>query len=169
MELIKPTSLETTPNVKETLNWKINSLVEQDKNVSNGLADYLYLGINNLENQLEQLKQLKADIKERETALNEQITAIKQDGATFLLENGIDRLDGVLASSVTVTEGKPESTKTKFALLVSKKESEDYLVDAGLAVYESVEVPATKDTLRINKRKIALSEIVDAEDKLTVQ
>ncbi len=161
MELIKPTSLETSPNVKETLNWKIEQLTEDDKNISNGLADYLYMGVNNLEQQLEQLKQLEADIKGRKTALNEQITAIKHDGANFLLEQGIERLDGVLASSVTVTKGKQESTKTKFKLLTDKKASEAYLVDAGLAVYESVEVPATKDTLRINKRKIALSEVVD--------
>ena len=163
MELIKATSLETSPNVKETLTWKIAQLAEDDKNVSNGLADYIYLGVSNLENQLAQLKELEADIKERKTALNEQIKAIKNDGATFLLENGIERLDGVLASSVTVTKGKAESSKTKFKLLVSKKESEEYLVDAGLAVYESVEVPATDDTLRINKRKIALSEVVEDE------
>lgn len=162
MELIKPTSLETTPNVKETLNWKITSLTEQDKNISNGLADYLYLGVNNLEQQLEQLKQLESDIKERKTALSEQITAIKHDGAIFLLENGIERLDGVLASSVTVAKGKPESSKVKFKLLTDKKASEAYLVDAGLAVYESVDVPATKDTLRINKRKIALSEVEES-------
>lgn len=162
LNLIKPTSLETTPNVKETLNWKINSLTEQDKNVSNGLADYLYLGVHNIEQQLEQLKQLEDEIKERKASLNDQITAIKTDGASFLLENGIERLDGVLASSVTVTSGKPESVKSKFKLLVPKKESEQYLVDAGLAVFEVVEVPATKDTLRINKRKIALAEVESA-------
>lgn len=165
MELIKPTSLETSLNVKETLNWKIAQLTEEDRNISNGLADYIYLGVNNLEQQLEQLKQLESDIKERKTALSEQIKAIKQDGATFLIENGIDRLDGVLASSVTVTKGKEESITTKFKLLVKKKESEQFLVDAGLAVYESVEVPATKDTLRINKRKIALSEVIEDDNK----
>lgn len=164
MELIRPTSLETTDNVKECLTWKIARLTEEDKNISNSLADYLYLGVNNLEQQIEQLKQLEADIKERKTAINEQITAIKQDGAIFLLENGIERLDGVLASSVTVTKGKDASTKTKFKLLVDKKEMEAYLVDAGLAVFESVEVPGTKDTLRINKRKLALSEVVDEDN-----
>ena len=161
MEIIKATSLETSPNVKETLTWKIAQLTEDDKNISNGLADYLYLGVNNLEQQLEQLKQIESEIKERKAALNEQISVIKHDGANFLLDNGIERLDGVLASSVTVTHGKPESTKTKFKLLVDKKASESYLVDAGLAVFESVDVPATKDVLRINKRKIALSEVVE--------
>ena len=161
MELIKATSLETTTNVGETLNWKINSLMEQDKNISNGLCDYFGMGLNNLDQQLEQLKELEADIKARKKDITAQKTAIKQDGAYFLESQGIDKLEGVLYSSVSVRKGKPISNKTVFKLLVDKKASEAYLVDAGLAVYESVDVPATHDTLRINKRKIALSEVVD--------
>lgn len=161
MELIKASSLETSPNVVETLNWKINSLIEQDKNVSNGLADYFGLGLGNLEGQLDQLKQLEADIKERKKSLNEQIKTIKTDGAVFLESQGIDRLDGVLTSSVTINRGKPEGTKLVFKLLVDKKAMEAYLVDAGLAVYESVETPATKDTIKVNKRKVALAEVVE--------
>ena len=164
MELIKATSLETTPNVKETLEWKINSLIEQDKNISNGLADYFGIALNNLDGQLEQLKQLEADIKERKTALNEQITAIKQEGAYFLESQGIDRLDGVLTSSVTINKGKEPGEKLVFKLLVPKKESEQFLVDSGLAVFESVETPGTKDTIKVNKRKIALSEVIEESD-----
>ena len=161
MELIKPTSLETTPNVKETLEWKINSLIEQDKNVSNGLADYFGIGLGNLDAQLAQLDEVTKEINSRKKALKAQITAIKEDGAHFLESQGIDKLEGVLTSSVTINKGKPEGIKTVFKLLVDKKASESFLVDSGLAVYETVEAPATKDTLRVNKRKIALSEVVD--------
>jgi hypothetical protein len=168
MELIKATSLETTPNVIETLEWKINSLIEQDKNVSNGLADYFGIGLGNIDAQLAQLDELSKEISDRKKALKAQITTIKEEGAHFLEMQGIDKLDGVLTSSVTITKGKPESTKTKFKLLVDKKESEEFLVNSGLAVYEVVDVPATKDTIRVNKRKIALSEVVDADDKLSV-
>ncbi len=162
MELIKSTSLEKSPNITETLNWKINSLIEQDKNVSNGLCDYLGIGLHNLDQQLEQLKELEADIKARKQAINAQITAIKQDGALFLEAQGIDKLDGVLYSSVSVRKGKPASSKTVFKLLVDKKESEAFLVDSGLAVYESVDVPGTKDSLSVYSRKIALAEIESA-------
>ena len=161
MEVIKATSLETSPNIKETLQWKIAKLTEDDKNISNGLADYIYLADYNLQMQIDQLKQLKEDIKERESSIKHQIDAIKSEGAKFLLENGIDKLEGVLASSVTVTKGKPAGSKKVFKLLVDKSESEMYLVDAGLAVYESVDTPAKNDTIRINKRKIALSEVID--------
>ena len=159
MELIKATSLETSTNVKETLDWKINSLVEQDKNVSNGLCDYFGIGLNNLDMQLQQLKELEDDIKARKSAINSQKTAIKEEGAYFLESQGIDKLEGVLYSSLSVRKGKAESSKVKFKLLVGKKESESFLVDAGLAVYENVDVPATKDSITVYSRKIALAEI----------
>jgi len=159
MELIKPTSLETSKDIKECLEWKINSLIEQDKNVSNGLADYFGIGLDNLDAQLKQLDEVTKEINSRKSDLKAQITAIKQEGALFLESQGIDKLEGVLTSSVTITKGKPETSKVKFKLLVDKKASEAYLVDGGLAVYESVEVSATKDMLRINKRKIALAEV----------
>jgi len=161
LNLIKPTSLETSTDIKNTLEWKINSLIDQDKNVSNGLADYFGIGLSNLEAQIAQLDEVTKEINARKTAIKEQITAIKTEGAYFLEAQGIYKLEGVLTSSVTITKGNPESTKAVFKLLVDKKESETFLVDSGLAIYESVEVPATKDTLRVNKRKFALSSIED--------
>ncbi len=159
MELIKPTSLETSTDINSTLDWKINSLIEQDKNVSNGLADYFGIGLGNLDSQLAQLDEVTKEINSRKNDLKAQITAIKQEGAYFLESQGIDKLEGVLTSSVTITKGKPKSIKTQFKLLADKKAVEAYLVDAGLAVYESAEVAETKDVLRINKRKIALAEV----------
>ena len=161
MDLIKATSLETSTDINSTLEWKINSLIEQDKNISNGLADYLGIGLGNLDSQLAQLDDVTKEINARKKDLKAQITSIKQEGAYFLESQGIDKLEGVLTSSVTITKGKPESTKTVFKLLVDKKASEAFLVDSGLAVYESVEVPETKDSLRVNKRKVALSEVVE--------
>ena len=160
MDLIKATSLETSTDINSTLAWKINSLIEQDKNISNGLADYFGIGLWNLDSQLAQLDEVTKEINARKKDLKAQITAIKQEGAYFLESQGIDKLEGVLTSSITITKGKPESTKTVFKLLVDKKASEAFLVDSGLAVYESVEVASTKDSLRVNKRKLALSEVV---------
>ena len=160
MELVKATSLETSTDINSTLEWKINSLIEQDKNISNGLADYFGIGLGNLDSQLAQLDDVTKEINARKKDLKAQITAIKQEGAYFLESQGIDKLEGVLTSSITITKGKPESTKTVFKLLVDKKASEAFLVDSGLAVYESVEVASTKDSLRVNKRKLALSEVV---------
>lgn len=163
IELLKPTSLETTADVKECLSWKITRLTEEGKNVSTGLADYLYLGVDNLEKQLSQLKELEAEIKARKSAINGQITAIKTEGALFLKDNGIEKLEGVLTSSVTVTKEKPAGAKKRLTLLVPKAESEKFLVESGLAVYESVEVPPTPSMIKINKRRVHVPEVEDGQ------
>ncbi len=162
MNIIKATSLEGTSDIKSTLDWKINQLTEDKRSISNGLADYFGIAVDNLTGQLDQLKKLESEIKERKKAISEQISLIKTDGADFLKENGIETLEGILISSVTINKGRGVTTKQKFSLLVPKKESETFLIESGLAIMESVEVPYSKDTLRINKRKIALLEIEDA-------
>lgn len=159
MQIVKATSLETAKDINETLEWKINSLIEQDKNVSNGLCDYFGIALSNLDSQIAQLKEVESEIKARKQDITAQMTAIKQEGACFLESQGIDKLEGVLYSSISVKKGKEVSEKTKFKLLTDKKESEAFLVDAGLAVYECVSVPATKDSITVYSRKVHTGEI----------
>ena len=161
MELLKPTSLETSKDIQETLQWKISVLQEDEKNISNGLADYVSLSLDNLSGQLSQLKDVDIEIKARRKDITTQITLIKEEVAHFLTESGIDRLDGILSSSITLQKGKPAGTKKVFELLVPKKESEAFLVDAGLAVFVEKEVPVSPDTLRVNKRKLHATEVVE--------
>ena len=163
MNLIKPTHLETSTDIQATLNWKVETLIEAEKNISNGLADYFSIGLSNLDMQLEQLDELTKDINTRKKDIKAQITSIKQEGAYFLEAQGVDKLEGVLVSSVTITKGKDATVKKKFVTDLSKKEIEEYLVTSGLGYYEDIEVPATKDAIRVNKRKLALSEVVDDE------
>ena len=148
-----------------TLEYKMASLQEQNLPIQEGLSDYIGLSLDEIEAQLLQLKQLKQDVAEREKTLKLQASDIKEQAAKFLEKYGIEKMAGNIVSSVTITKGKPESTKTKFKLLVDKKAMEAFLVDSGLAVYETVEVPATKDTLRVNKRKVHTPEIVDEDIK----
>ena len=158
---LKRTSLSTTTDVVETLSWKLKSLQEDNKPVQEALADYIGLSITELDGQLSYIKEVKAEIASREKAIKEQKEAILEGAAKFLLDTGIDRLSGVAVSSITITKEKPASTKEKYTLLVDKKEAEQYLIDAGLAVMETVEVPETKAKVRVNKRKIALAEVVE--------
>ena len=153
MELIKKTRLSKTNDVVDTLNYKMLSLQEQDVDVQTRLADYIYRGVSEVDNDLLQLKALKDEIKEREAHLKAQKASILSGSASFLLSNGIDKLEGNLVSSVTVNKGKDETTKQVFTLLVTKKESESFMIEAGIAVMTDVEVPKTHDTIRINKRK----------------
>ena len=158
----KRTSLSTTVNVKETLKWKLERLQEDDTQVAERLADYIGLSVLEVDAQIAYLKEAKAEISKREKDLKEQKEAILEGSASFLIDMGVDKLEGIFVSSITVTASKEASTKYKYTLLVDKKEAEQYLLDAGLAVMEGVETPATKSKVRINKRKIALSEVIDA-------
>ncbi len=164
MELIKKTSLETSTDVVSTLKWKLERLQEEERDPGTGLADYIYLATDSIAAQLEELKSLKKQILDREKQLKEQDTSIKEGTADFLLSMGLDKLDGNLVSSITISKGKPATTKQKFVSNISKKEIEELVVKSGMGYYEEVEVPATPDVVRVNKRKIALSEVVEDAD-----
>ncbi len=159
LQTVKPTSLETASDIHECLNWKIAQLNKEEKCVSTGLADYFYIAVENLEQQLRQLKQLEAEIKSRKREITEQTAAIKREGASFLTGQGIDRLDGVLSSSVTVTPGKEATVKQRFKTSLTKKEIEQLIIDSGFGYMEEVESPGMPDTLKINKRKVHLAEV----------
>ncbi len=153
------TSLESTSDVVETLGWKRDTINAEGLPVESGLADYIALSLDNLDAQIKQLKAVEAEIKARKAAITEQKRAIKEETAYFLRSNGLDSLKGVICSSVTISDGKPATTKQKFVSNISKKEIEELVVKSGMGYYEEVEVPATPDVVRVNKRKIALSEV----------
>lgn len=166
---IKHTNLETTQDVKDTLEWKIQEIEKKGLPIDSGLADYIAFSIDNLENQLLQLKLIKNEVADREKAIKSQIEAIKVDGAAFLLGNGLEKLEGVICSSVTVTQGKESeiipTTETKFVMSITQTELEELLIGLGKAEYKEVitekitnEIPAK---IRVNKRKVLIGQIED--------
>lgn len=157
--IFKRTSLSTSDDVDNTLNYKLQSLLSDNLPVQEGIADYIALSLDEISMQRLQLKAVKAEATERDKVLAEQERYVKEESAKFLIGQGADKLIGTVVSSITVSKGKKESTKKKFTLLVDKKESERYLIEAGLAVMEEVEVPATKATIRVNKRKTGTTTV----------
>lgn len=167
--VFKHTSLETTTDVSSCLDWKMESIRADKLPVDTGLADYISFGVDNLEAQLSQLKALKAQATKREKEIKSQIEYIKIDGASFLLENGLERLDGLICSSVTVSKEKQASVTTieerEFVMNISQAELEELLIGLGKAEIKTVTKEKTTNSipakLKINKRKIAHAEIVD--------
>ena len=157
----KRTSLSNSKDVVSTLDWKVSQLVEQKKPVQEGISDYIGMSINELDSQIDYLKEAKTAINKREKQLKEQKEAILEGTATFMINSGAERLEGIFVSSVTLTKAKDATTKEVYSLIVDKKEAEQYLINAGLAIMETKEVPATKAKVRVNNRKIALSEVVE--------
>ncbi len=156
------TSLSTSADVVNTLEFKMESLQEQGLLVQEGIADYIGLSLNEIDAQLLQLKSVKQEVSEREKALKSQSTLIKEDGVLFLEKFGTEKLEGNIVSSVTIAKGKKASTKQEFKVLCTKEEMQNFLIDKGLGIMIDKEVPATKSKLRVNKRKIALAEVEDA-------
>ena len=155
MEEIKQyhTSLAKTADAYETLKWKRDTLEAEGRLSEEALADYIALAVTEVDGQLYQLKAVKQEIADRERWLKAQKENILKGAAHFIEDQGVDRLEGNIVSSVTVTPPKAATTKKKFVLKVTKGEMEKFLVEMDLAKYEEVEVPETAAKVRINKRK----------------
>jgi hypothetical protein len=169
MNLIKKTSLQETNDVVDTLNWKIKSIEEKGLPVESGLADYIDMAISNLTSELAYVSEVKKQVSDREKDLKEQIDTIKTDGAVFLKSLGIEKLEGVICSSVSILKAREESTETTttkvFTPLVDELEIQELLIALGKA--EMREVTTTKTLkaipakLKINKRKVITPEVIE--------
>ena len=170
--VFKHTSLETSSDIGDTLSWKIESIKEDNLPIDTSLADYISFSVSNLESQQLQLKAVKQEITQREKAIKSQIESIKIDGGLFLLENGLERLDGLICSSVTVSKAKECVITTQevkeFVMNISQAELEELLIGLGKAEIVTKTVEKTSNyipsKLKINKRKIALAEVEEPQD-----
>lgn len=172
MKLTIRTSLEETKDIQDTLKWKVENLEENNRPIEEGLADYFYLTDSNIQISLNQLSVLKLEIKQRESTLKAQQKKIKEEGAVFIVkmgeEQGIEKLNklkGLLCSSVTVQEEitQEEAISEVFVLRKLTEDEESVLVTMGYATFEKKVTPqkVTPQTLRINKRKITKSEVIE--------
>ena len=173
MNLIKKTTLEKSKEVAETLNWKVISLKENDRDLESGIADYIARGVFSLERLTEGNKAMVTELQGLSKANDAQIELIKIEGAKWMEENlGTDKLNGQIISSVSVTKGKPEEKVTKkkkeFKMKLTQEELYDYLEERGMGEWVETEVEsiskATPAKLRINKGKITRVEVIENED-----
>ena len=155
----KSTSLSKTKNVTENLKWKLERLQEDNLPVQTGLADYIALTIDELDMQTNQIKMLIKEAQSRKKELEEQKQEVATGSAEFLKSMGIDKLEGNIVSSVTIQKGKEAAVKEKFTRDCTIQEMEACLLNAGLGHLESIGVPAAKDKIKINKRRVIVPEV----------
>jgi len=161
MKLQKKTSLESTENVKDTLEWKLQSIKVANLPTETALADYIAFSIDNLNNKISYIQVAKKEFEDEIKEVNNQIEYIKTEGAKFLQDAGIERLEGIICSSVTITKGRQEEeTETKkavFTPLISEAEIEEFLIKQGKAEMRVVtETKITKfiaPKLKINSKR----------------
>ena len=118
-------------------------------------ADYIGLSIKELDNKL---KYISDDIKElqllKKKLLNAKSIAIKTT-AEVLKEYGINRIDGTLISSITISEQKIK-LKEYFKIL-----DENALIDLGF--YKTViDEDAVKDAMSIEKQMKKISKYIES-------
>jgi dihydroneopterin aldolase len=162
MTLTKKTSLQTIgTDIKETMEWKLKQLESKNLPVEQGLADYIYLGMSGIDNEIEQLLnyQITIDDKINELKANKQATSEKL--AEWIELQGLDKLNGISVSSITINKGKESVTTVKkieeLKLNKSLEDCHKFLIENGLAELvekekESVS-KATNTTIKINKKR----------------
>lgn len=147
-------------DVKSVLNWKAQHY--QNENLPAGLiADYIYKGIEEVDQKIENLKKYKTMIDDEIKDLETHKESIKIETAQWFNENGFDKLQGVEVSSITLTkevEAKEEKeTKKTFICDMSKDEINDFLVTQNLGKYKKEEVtkvtPKKESMIKINKKR----------------
>ena len=162
MIIKKETSLEIqSQDTKETLNWKLEQLTNNNLPVEQGMADYIYFGVSNIDAKIKQLKAYKDEILKEVKNLEAYKSTVIEEIAEWIQYQGVDRLEGLEVSSITINQGSEEkeeiSESVKFVLDIDNKTMEEHLVSLGYAHYEKVTTTkvtlATKDKIRINSKR----------------
>ena len=168
MELVaKTTALEiiSNENISATLTYKAEMLKAKNLPVENGLADYIALGVQNIDNKVAEYKNYKRMIDDEIKQLNEHKDNISKESAKWMQEQGMDKLNGAIVSSVTITKGKEAETKVNEKVVFSMNGIQytdletltNELVGNGIGVFEVLktesQIEATEDKIRINKKK----------------
>ena len=159
----KHSSLENNSKVVEVLNWKLQALEEEARPLEEGIADYIGFTLDNLKQSVSSKKFYIEELKKLIKADEVQMENIKTEGVKFLEQMGVEKLQGYIVSSVTISKAKPRTTKTKEVLkyLVSKEEIEELLVTLGKAEWETVTTTSDEiaPKLRVTPRRIKNVEV----------
>lgn len=133
MESVKQ---EATHFLKEYL----QNVLEDKNKAYYQKADYVGLSLSELSNKIETLSEDIKELQHLKKRLSTALDISKEVTATILLQNGIDRIEGTIISSITITK---ESTKEKISMQVLNKEE---LLKRGFIKYE-LDTDALQDAL----------------------
>ncbi len=163
----KTTSLEKNSDVVDTLNWKLKSLEEENRPVEEGISDYIGFALDHLDQSIDSKKFYIKELRQLITQDQKQIEAIKVDGVLFFEQLGVEKLQGNIVSSVTISKGKEaeEKSKKRLKYLVPVEEIEELLITLGKAEYETVTTLSdpTPAKLRVTQRRVKNVEIEEVK------
>lgn len=156
IETRKETRLETAPihEIGAVLDFKLQSASPEI------VADYIALSIQNLDDKLTRIKEAESQMKSLKSEIALQIETIKNGSAKWLHECGINKLQGIYVSSISISSTKPKETL--------KVINEDSLINQGY-FKTTVDLTAVKNAIKdgVNVEGAEI-EVIHCEDSLRV-
>lgn len=117
-------------------------------------ADYIGLSLNEIKSKIDTLTSDIQDLQALKKKLISALEIAKELTANVFLENGIDRIDGNIISSLTLTNA---TSKTKDEILIK---NENALINLGYVKF-SVDIDAIEKALQTKEGKKELKKFVD--------
>jgi len=136
---------------------QISEIMESDKPIEKRV-DILGSAVRGLSDDIDRLKSYKEEVsKAIDGQINLQtknLEKVKIEGARYFKENGIDKVNGIITSSITLTKEQEAGTELKDVSLTNS-EMKNLLKANGLPTtkLKDVEIKEKKSMLKINKRR----------------
>ena len=117
-------------------------------------ADYIGLSLNEIKSKIDTLTSDISDLQALKKKLTSALEIAKVQVAEIFIANGIDRIDGNIISSLTLTNA---TSKTKDEIIIK---NEDALINLGYVKF-SVDLEAVEKALQTKEGKKELKKLVD--------
>ena len=132
----------------------LQSILEDTSKPYYQRADYIGLSLNEIKNKIDTLTSDISDLQALKKKLTSALDIAKVQVAEIFASNGIDRIDGNIISSLTLTNA---TSKTKDEIIIK---NEDALINLGYVKF-SVDLEAVEKALSTKEGKKELKKFVD--------
>ena len=132
----------------------LQSILEDTSKPYYQRADYIGLSLNEIKSKIDTLTSDISDLQALKKRLNSALEIAKELTANIFLENGIDRIDGNIISSLTLTNA---SSKTKDEIFIK---DENAVMTLGYVKF-SVDYEAIEKALATKEGRKELKKFVD--------
>ncbi len=132
----------------------LQSILEDTSKPYYQRADYIGLSLNEIKSKIDTLTSDISDLQALKKRLNSALEIAKELTANIFLENGIDRIDGNIISSLTLTN---PTSKTKDEIFIK---DENAVINLGYVKF-SVDIDAVEKALTTKEGKKELKKFVD--------
>ena len=132
----------------------LQSILEDTSKPYYQRADYIGLSLNEIKSKIDILTSDISDLQALKKRLNSALEIAKVQVADIFIANGIDRIDGNIISSLTLTN---PTSKTKDEILIKDEKT---LINLGYVKF-SVDLEAIEKALQTKEGKKELKKLVD--------